>query len=174
VIDYGYQDSVLLPVVVQPPGTLPAPGSTVTFSAEVSWIVCKDLCLPGKADLTLSLPVRTAPGSASASHGLFEEAKARLPKPLPVDWTVTATSDPAAFVLTIHGAGLGQASFFPLEADQLDNAGPQTRTAFPGGVRLTVRKSDQLSRTPDHLDGVLDLGSGRTYAVSAPVRPQAE
>jgi thiol:disulfide interchange protein DsbD len=174
VIDYGYQESVLLPVEIQTPRTPLAPGGSITLSAEVSWLVCRDMCVPGKADLTLSLPVRMAPGPVSASHTLFQEAGSRLPKPMPPAWRTEATSEKEFFVLTIQGAGVAKASFFPLEADQIDNASPQTTTSLPGGVQLTLKKSDQLSKTPARLDGVLKLSSGRVYAVSAPVRSLPE
>jgi thiol:disulfide interchange protein DsbD len=174
VIDYGYQESVLLPVEIQTPGTPLAAGSTLTLSAQVSWLVCKDICVPGQAELTLSLPVRMAPAPVSASHALFQEAGSRLPEPMPPEWRTEATSEKAFFVLTIHGVGVGKASFFPLEADQIDNAAPQTATALPGGVRLTLKKSDQLAGTPARLDGVLKLSPGPAYAVSVPIRPLPE
>jgi thiol:disulfide interchange protein DsbD len=174
VIDYGYQESVLLPVEMQTPRTALATGGSVTLSAQVSWLVCKDVCVPGQADLTLSLPVRMAPGPVSASHALFQEARSRLPKPMPPAWRTAATLEKEFFVLTIQGAGVGKASFFPLEADQIDNAAPQTATPLPDGVRLALKKSDQLAKTPARLDGVLNLGPGRVYAVSVPVRPLPE
>jgi len=170
VIDYGYRDSVLLPVELRAPGTGLADGAAVTLSAEVSWLVCKELCVPGQAELTLTLPVRPAPGPAPAAHALFQAAASRLPRPMPASWTAEAESDPAGFVLTVHGASLAQATFFPLEPDQIDNAAPQTATAVPGGVRLALRKSDLLARAPARLEGVLELGPNLAYTVSAPVR----
>jgi len=170
VIDYGYQESVLLPVEIRTPRAGLAPGASVTLSAEVSWLVCKDVCEPGEADLTLTLPVRLAPGPAPASRALFQEADSRLPRPMPPGWRAEASSEEGFFLLTIQGAGVAPGAFFPLEADQVDNAAPQTAAAIPGGVRLTLRKSEQLSRTPARLEGVLELGPGRVYAVSAPVR----
>jgi thiol:disulfide interchange protein DsbD len=169
VIDYGYRGSVLLPVVIQTPRTALAAAS-ITLSAEVSWLVCKDICVPGQADLTLSLPVRMAPAPVSASHPLFQEAGSRLPKPMPPAWRIEATSEPAFFVLTVQGAGVGNGAFFPFEADQIDHAAPQTTTVLPDGVRLVLKKSDQLAKTPARLDGVLELGSGQVYALSVPVR----
>jgi len=170
VIDYGYGESVLLPVELQTPNIPLAVGSRVTLAAEVSWVVCNEVCLAGRADLTLSLPVRGAPGPGSASHALFQAARARLPQPMPPAWKAEATSEGASLVLTIQGPGLAEAAFFPLEANQIDNAAPQAATMLPDGVRLTLKKSDQLSGTPASLDGVLSLGSGRAYAVSVPVR----
>jgi len=170
VIDFGYPGSVLLPVEIQTPASALEAGSTVTLSAEVSWLACKDICVPGRADLTLSLPVRLAPGPAPGSHALFQETASRLPRPMPAGWKAEAVPEREAFVVTIRGAGEAKAWFFPFEGDQIDHAAPQNATAFPGGLRLTLRKSGQLAGTPARLEGVLKLGSGEAYAVSVPVR----
>lgn len=170
VIDYGYEEPVLLPIEIQTPKNL-RPGSRVTLSADVSWLVCKDICVPGKAGLTLSLPVLATPGSRSTSHALFESAKLRAPKPMPSTWKVDVISEKDRFVLTIHGKGVRTTSFFPLEADQIDNAAAQGMAALPDGVRLTLKKSDQLLKTPTTLDGVLEVSPDRAYGMSAPVHP---
>jgi DsbC/DsbD-like thiol-disulfide interchange protein len=168
VIDYGYEEPVLLPVEIQTPHGL-APGSKVTLSADVSWLVCKDICVPGKAGLTLSLPVEATRSTVSRSHALFQAAKLRSPKPIPSTWKVEAVSEKDRFVLTILGDGLAKPSFFPLEADQIDNAAPQRAAALPGGARLTLTKSEQLLKTPATLDGVLEVGSSQAYVLSVPV-----
>ena len=169
VIDFGYRESVLLPVELQPPATPLAPGSSITVSAEVSWLACKDVCLPGKAVLTLTLPVRRAPAAAPAAQALFRQADSRLPRPVPKAWRTEATAAGEFLVLTIRGAGAAKAAFFPFEPDQVDHAAAQTTTPIPGGLRLALRKSDQLATTPASLDGVLELDSGRSYALSVPV-----
>ena len=171
VIDYGYEAPVLLPVELQAPNSL-SPGSSVTLAADVSWLICKDICVPGRASLTLSLPVEATPGLPSASHALFQVAKSRAPKAAPSTWKIEAISEKDQFVLMIYGSGMTTASFFPLEADQIDNAAPQAIAALPGGVQLTLRKSDRLVKTPATLAGVLEGGPGRAYAVSVPVRSQ--
>jgi len=169
VIDYGYQQPVLLYVEIKTPKNL-AVGNKETLSADVSWLVCKDICVPGKTSLTLSLFVRTRPGPMTTSRALFQEARSRVPRPLPPAWSADALSDRDSFLLTIRGAGVGKKSFFPLEVDQVDNAAPQTTTALPDGVRLTLKKSDRLLKTPAMLNGILELGSGRAYIISALVR----
>jgi thiol:disulfide interchange protein DsbD len=169
VIDYGYRDSVLLPVEIRAPGASLAAGGTFTLSAEVSWLVCRDVCEPGQAEVTLTLPVREA-SSPGPAHALFRATRARLPRPMPSSWRAEAFEGTESFVLSIHGPGTAKAAFFPLEPGQIDNAAPQAAAKVPGGVRLTLRKSDQLSRTPARLDGVLELTPGQFYAVSAPVR----
>ena len=48
VVDYGYQQDILLPVTIDVPARLP-PGSNVTISAHASWLVCSDTCIPEDA-----------------------------------------------------------------------------------------------------------------------------
>jgi thiol:disulfide interchange protein DsbD len=171
VIDYGYEETVLLPVEMRTPESL-APGQRVTLSAAVSWLVCRDICVPGKESLKLSLPVQATESSMSASHALFQEAKSRAPKPFPSAWRVAAISEKDRFVLTVHGSDVAKASFFPLETDQIDNAAPQALAAIPGGVRLTLKKSDRLLKTPATLAGVLEVSPDEAYDVLAPVQLQ--
>jgi DsbC/DsbD-like thiol-disulfide interchange protein len=171
VIDYGYAESVLLPAEVRAPGDVKA-DTSVTFSATVRWLVCRDICVPGKADLTFSLPVRESPGAVSAWHELFQATLARVPKPPPAGWKAEAISEKDDFVLTMRTGGkTANATFFPLDEDEIENSAPQVASSLPGGVRLTLKKSDRLINTPQTLRGVLDLGEGRAYEVSAPVKP---
>ena len=171
VIDYGYEEAVLLPVEMRTPKSL-APGQRVTLSADVSWLVCRDICVPGKESLKLALPVQATPSSVSLSHALFQAARSRAPKPLPSAWRIDAISEKDRFTLTVHGGDAAKASFFPLEADQIDNAAPQAIAAVPGGVRLTLKKSDRLLKTPATIAGVLEVSPDKAYDVSAPVQSQ--
>ena len=41
--------------------------------AHVEWLACKDICLPGSADLDLTLPVTSQPPARSARAELFDQ-----------------------------------------------------------------------------------------------------
>ena len=49
----------------------------IKITAGVSWVSCKDICIPGRTELTLDLPVSKTSGSANT--GLFSEWRSRLP-----------------------------------------------------------------------------------------------
>src|SRR5205823_8095887 len=49
-IAYGYEGSVLLMAKVTPPKDLVA-GGAVSIKALASWLVCQEVCIPGKAEL---------------------------------------------------------------------------------------------------------------------------
>ena len=46
IVSYGYKDQVYLPVKLTAPAGLVA-GDVLEFSAEVDWLECKDVCVPG-------------------------------------------------------------------------------------------------------------------------------
>lgn len=74
--DYGYESSLLLSAVITPPHDL-KPGASVTIKALVSWVSCRDICIPGRAELELEMPVSMSAERANAD--LFSEWSARLP-----------------------------------------------------------------------------------------------
>lgn len=79
-LDHVYEDEVLLIVPVEVPADA-SPGSLLTFRAGVEWLVCKEMCLPGYADVMITLPVARVGEAprASAFEGAFEHAWAHVP-----------------------------------------------------------------------------------------------
>ena len=55
VTTYGYEDEVVLPAVLKVASNTP-PGQ-VEINAHVSWLECKDVCIPASADVTATLIV---------------------------------------------------------------------------------------------------------------------
>lgn len=79
---YGYAGAVVLssPVTLAPrwPG-----GGSVPIRAAVTWLACKQICIPGSLELELALPVSAQPGPLSANAELFDqidEQDARQPR----------------------------------------------------------------------------------------------
>jgi DsbC/DsbD-like thiol-disulfide interchange protein len=166
VVDYGYEGQVLLMAPIQGPSSRNAT-SLPSLSADVKYIVCRDVCIPGKAHLTLSGP---AGGDWALWRALFEQTRAQLPKPSPANWKVTAVSNKQHFILSVQARSqLTGAGFFPLEPGQIDNSSPQDFAPTHNGFRITLKKSDQLTKPVTNLRGLIVLGPGRAVEVSAPV-----
>ncbi len=51
---YAYSHEVILPMQIVPSAGLSV-GGTVTLQGKASWLVCKEECVPGQADLQLTL-----------------------------------------------------------------------------------------------------------------------
>jgi hypothetical protein len=61
------------------------------------------------------------------------------------------------------------AVFFPLDADQIDNAAAQQVQPLPDGVQVVVKKDENLRGQPAQIRGLVELGGGRAYDMNAPV-----
>lgn len=170
IVDYGYENEVLLMASVRVPARL-TPGANLPVTANVTWLVCKDICIPAKAHVTLALPARGAQQDKASSSGtLFVEVEKSLPRAAPANWRITATSEKDDFVLTVEtGERETAATFFPLEPEQINNDAVQAATPFSRGVRLRLQKSDGLLKPIAQLRGVLELGPGRAYKIAASV-----
>ena len=111
-MDYGYEGQVLLMAPIEGTSKRHAP-SIPSLSADVKYIVCREMCIPGKAHLTLAPPPG---GDWGQWRALFEQARQHLPKPAPPGWRVSAGSDKSHFVVSVRASPRVQgASFFPLE-----------------------------------------------------------
>src|SRR6185503_9621673 len=77
-MSYGFDGAVSLLVDVTPPANL-KPGSEVTLAAKASWLECQRSCVPGKAELDLSLPVRDQAPVDESARALFATARGRFP-----------------------------------------------------------------------------------------------
>ncbi len=165
-MNYGYAHEVLLPVEIRVP---PAPdGREVHLAARVDWLECQEVCLPGKEEVSLTLPVRANvhPGPDAAA---FADARARLPRSDP-GWRFSASRTGEAFSLAVHparGTALADAYFFATTRQLLDYAKPQALERTKAGYRLLLGR-DPNGKAADRLAGVLVVtarGGSRALAV---------
>jgi len=168
-MDYGYEGDVLLPLTVENTSSLAAAGA-VPLAADMKAIVCREVCIPAKAQLSLSLPVRAErPRESAAMAAMFRAARKALPKPAPASWSPSAKDLGDSFELRVNtGHSASEAWFAPLEPLQIENAAPQKTVTTAAGVRLILKKSDQLLKPVSRLRGVLVLPQG-AYLIDAPV-----
>ena len=170
-VDYGYEGRTLLPVPLQVPASY-QPGAPVALAADVRYLVCREVCIPARTRVTLSLPAATpTPADVAARHELFRRAQDGSPKPMPSTWKVQASESNGRLVLSLQtGEPEAKAVFFPLERDQIDNAAPQIVVPTErDGLRVTLKKSDLLVQSISVLKGVVVFGANRAFEVVAPV-----
>jgi DsbC/DsbD-like thiol-disulfide interchange protein len=167
--DFGYHDEVLLPVTLRVPASTKA-GESIQIAAEAKWLVCREICLPEKAQLHLTLPVAATTKPNQQSAPIFARTMKLLPQPMPHGWRVTAKSEKDDFVLSVQaGKQIVKAEFFPLEPGQIDNPAPQKLQPTATGLKIALKKSDLLMKPISALRGVLALPGGPAYRIEAPV-----
>ncbi len=169
-MDFGYEDEVAFPVQLTAASSL-GPGP-IHLDAKVSWLVCREVCIPGKAHLGLDLTVSPDATAPAQTVGALGEALTLIPRPLPADAKFTVTGGKTDFVFTLTtGKRETNAEFYPFDEDQIANAAPQQIEPLSDGVRLRVRRSEDLKTLPPTLHGVFKLSDTIAYDVTAPVVP---
>ena len=108
---FAYPDEVLLFAQVQAPATLPE--GPVRIGARSDWLVCDKSCVPGSAELSLTLPAGDAKPSADAP--LFERFARLTPGPLPEELQVKFAREGKELRLTVEGQlGAQPIRFYPV------------------------------------------------------------
>jgi hypothetical protein len=83
--------------------------------ADVRWIVCRDVCVPGKAAIGLSLDQIASPGAGQWA-GLIARARDLAPRPAPTSWRATLHDEAEAFSVSIFVDGRAErGTFFPID-----------------------------------------------------------
>lgn len=168
-VDYGYEDELVLLTPLHAAAGLTAAKAAV--GAQLHWLVCSEVCIPGQAELSLELPVRGGQRQQSAQAALFATAEKELPMALPAGWQLSGLLDAYAFHLRASTTERpeGTVSFLPLDPGQIENAGQQEFTANPEGFALRLPRSEQLIHDVSHLRGLLLFESAghaaRSFAV---------
>ncbi|MDE2463589.1 MAG: thioredoxin family protein [Alphaproteobacteria bacterium] len=174
-IDYGYAHKVWLLTSIAAPSTV-RPGTLVTLRAHAQWLVCKEICIPEEADLTLPVSISaTRPAPYATIAAQFAAARARLPGPSP--WTVHYGRRGTRLVLYIAApdlaaAGPRTALFVPSVGGQIVATAPQELLRLRQGIALQIEAHPQ-QKGP--LQGVLELtdagGTIKALAINAPQGP---
>lgn len=180
---YGYEGEVFLFSEITPPEDLAA-GSRQTIKARVTWLACGNICVPGKADLSLELPVQhESPPMDEHIREAF--ALTMINWPLAESgWDITAYDAEGFFRLRLRpppgrDAVLTQAAFFPERGNLIDHAARQTLEKIENGYALVIPKSSVTGGQTARLKGVLVSGEGwqeggrRALSMDVPVHAQS-
>jgi DsbC/DsbD-like thiol-disulfide interchange protein len=170
IVDFGYDDAVMLLVSMRASSTV-ATTEAVQLAGELKVLVCREICIPGKAQVSMALAIKSAPPEVDArSSELFAAARKSLPQKAPRDWEFKVSDQKDSFVLTARlDRQTTRAIFFPLEESQVDNSAPQKFTPDARGFQLTLRKSDQLLKPITRLKGVLEFSANQAYVIDVAI-----
>jgi thiol:disulfide interchange protein DsbD len=175
-MDFGYEGEVLFPLQLHVAKTV-KPGPAV-LHAKVDWLVCREVCIPGKAELEETLrvsPQDSGLASSSTSNSdaaLFKRLANLLPTPLPQNAKAVFQLAKDGFRLAVvTGRRETTAAFFPADQDILDNPAPQKLTSTANGLILDLKKDPNLTANLTanvaQLKGVLELSGGRAFDLTA-------
>ncbi|HEX7381466.1 MAG TPA: thioredoxin family protein [Nevskiaceae bacterium] len=172
-IDYGYDTPTALLIPLQV--AKDAAAGTTTLAAHVSWLVCKDICIPGDAELHLALPTTQGPARPnSVNAALFAAARARLPQAISGTHAAHYRVADGRFTVELQAADLphGRAFFYPLTGALVDYSAPQYAVRGAQGWRVSTAQSRHFQAPAgDGVQGVLAIttrdGKVASYAIDA-------
>ncbi|MBV8629837.1 MAG: thioredoxin family protein [Silvibacterium sp.] len=171
-MDFGYDNEVLFPIAMHVAPDFKPSGPDTTLAAKVNWLVCREVCIPGKAQLSVDRAALAQPPAVDSVNAddaqLLERFKDRLPQPLPAGDSAKFRATANGFELSIQtGHEEKSAAFFPFDQSVLTNAAAQPVTPLKDGVSIALTKDENLRTAPDQLNGVLALDNGRAYEIHA-------
>jgi thiol:disulfide interchange protein len=164
----GYTGVVYLPVTLTPPANAKA-GGAVTVKTLAKWLMCADVCIPGQANLTLTLPIASQPPEPDTA---VRAELAKMPMPAAADWKIAANRSGNQVLLRVaSGAVMKSPHFFSEDAFiQYDAA--QNVAAGSDSLGLTLAVSDDADASTQNVRGVLaytdSTGAYHGVVVNAP------
>ncbi len=159
-VNFGYEGETLLLTTIKVPADLPV-GGKVTLAGKAEWLECKDVCIPGSSDIALTLPVKAAAGP-SASAGLFDATRSRVPQPL-AGFAGQGTIDGARIKLSFAlpaGKAATRLEFFPVEEGRIEAAAPQVLKREGDAVELYLTAAQPVKADAKAIKGVLVANGG--------------
>jgi thiol:disulfide interchange protein len=167
-MDFGYENEVLFPFHFDVADS--AKRGPAVLHAKVDWLVCQNVCIPGKAELEVKrdvVPSGTPATTGEPDAGLWQRWGNSIPKPL-AGAAAIFQQTPEGFRLRFEdGRREPKAEFFPADQNILDTPSPQKVTPTAKGLILELKKDANLSAAPAELKGVLELSGGRAYEIAA-------
>jgi thiol:disulfide interchange protein DsbD len=185
VTTFGYEEEVVLTVPLTLAATLPQ--GPLTVSAKVSWLECKEQCLPANQTVTANLAIgaATVPSPDSALIDLWQS---RVPRPAEGSlaqawWEGPPDGDTRPLIIRlaasskVNAARYDAADFFPAASDNYEiQPATDVLTAMTSEVRLRKLVKKFSGDWPTNVVGVVvtQTGSDRNgYQFAAAVAASA-
>ena len=155
---YGLEGDVWLLATIAPPAEWKE--TRVVLAATVDWLICDEYCVPGSAEVELTLPVGAVPAEPDPAHAAaFAAARARLPAK-PDGWMFRARRESGRYVLTAvppadFAGDVPAAEFFPFAEDLIRHNAPQAWRRDGAAYRLELVPADPAAPLPEKLSGAL-------------------
>jgi thiol:disulfide interchange protein DsbD len=166
VTTYGYEDEVMLLVPLTIETNFPA--GEIDLKANVSWLECKEVCIPANQDVEAKLNIGSEK-KTSVDATLIQSWQARTPKSgdslsARAWWEIPATNDTRSLILewpTLNTLHINEsADFFPDANDNFEIQ-PTTENVSSAGIfklRKSVKKFS--GDWPKNISGVVVLQNG--------------
>jgi thiol:disulfide interchange protein len=171
-LNFGFEGDIILPVKIDLPASAIGNGSLRTdtlIQAKAQWLMCKDVCIPGEADLTLLLKAGIDGHSKSAFSPLFDEMRLKSPtEVLSGEYVVSKDVGRVKLGISLPASSASaykNVYFFPYESGLIKAPDAQQVFQLKDGLRLEAALAADAS-PPAAVLGLL-LIDGKPFEVNA-------
>jgi len=159
--NYGYHNEVVLPVKLSVPKNFK--GDVFDAKAKASWLVCKETCIPGSAELALSLPVNS--NKTSQYKTVIDDALSQVPKRLPLI-SGLAKEEGDFINIEIYAKSkvfenVEKVEFFAINDNLVEYSSPSDLRWKNNYLALRSPKSMSFHLMPKRLSGVLVMDDNK-------------
>ena len=175
IMNFGYHDHVtLLNELKVDAGAVPA---DAVIKADVTWLVCADVCIPQDASFSMPLKIDPAATETTPAATAIQVVRNSLPQAAPFPVKATRSGNQLTFTAGPGVAGdVKNVTYFPYQDGLIVNATPQTAKVSGDTVSVAVA-AEKKSETIANASGILVMeraapGGGTAkvgYAFDAPI-----
>lgn len=169
---YGYENEVMLLLDAVAPNAW-KPGDTVTLTGQTDFLVCREVCLPAREAVSVTLRVGKEIEENSNWARAFARTRAAIPKAVSEiqGLSVSAARAEGGYLLAVKSETpadlkqipLEKLHFFAADPGTIQHAGEQVRQLV-GGELVLFAPISEYSRAPaERLRGLLALPENATW-----------
>ncbi|RAP30233.1 hypothetical protein DID76_03555 [Candidatus Marinamargulisbacteria bacterium SCGC AG-414-C22] len=154
IVNYGYKDAarILIPLTIAEPSGY----SEIPIDVTVSWLVCRDICIPEKATFNLTL-TQSEQAIKSSSYQDIHKFKSALMSVPEYKTTFTKNEDSVSLMLPKKLSNISAAYFFSAEKQQIKHEFEQSLVLQEDLPYIQLKPGPALI---NNLNGVLQLVQG--------------
>lgn len=159
ITNYGYTGMVATFTTIQAPQGF-GEGVEVSISANVSWLACREICIPQTQKVSVQVAIGSQPVRSETSVlELMNKMSSSLPKNDP-SFVINALEDPQYYWLHVVNASkriipLTDMYFFDSHSEHVDHSSTQSIYPSKTGVFLKIPKRYTDGKNTDRLKGAL-------------------
>lgn len=157
-MNYGYDGKMALPFVVRNMGV--QNDDKVRLEAKLEWLVCRSECIPGKATLSIELPINDN-RTPSKDYNLIHKSLSAIPlKDDQIKTSFKLKND--EFIISIHAPDKSvpdfkSVYFFPFKSLQIVHAAKQVFEINGKDIILKIPADENIDSNFTSLGGVLSF-----------------
>jgi len=175
---YGHEVLLLVPVTVD---AFLATSQNLDLRLRADWLACQEVCIPGRAELRLSVAVAKDPSVVTFNNfkPLFDDTRRHWPQTVPsIGARAFLDGDHWRLDIQTPFKKPGDIVFYPYRNDVMEHAAAQQTKVTAGGYQITLTKSGLYQKALPFLEGVAvdpqgwtENGDIKAVIIHAPVEP---